>query len=157
MFHLRVTLTILVLLLSGCKTTDPLTKLQKENKLSNYDVKLLKRAEELYSCGNFFKIVAKQRFISEEIKRYNKLSDSAKAIADNLVAKADGDTNNKDIELAKSFYNKGTISAIDMVKEIGRDRTGNKFNELTISCYSNLKKEEALDTVSALSKQLKNK
>lgn len=143
-----------VLLISSCKTMDPQRQLEKEGSLASYNTAYLNRAKNLYSCGSYFRIVGMKRIKPDEVQRYEKLSGEAKQLADILISKADGNPKNKDIELSKKYYKYGAKQSIEMVKEIGRDRTGTKFNEITVSCYQAVEKEKLVSVIKTLNNRL---
>ncbi len=113
---------------------------------SNYDA----RIERLYSCGHFFNVVGKQRKKQEEKDRYNSLFISSKNLADSLIKKHQKDLGGKHKKLVKKYSKLGAKKSIDMVKEIGNDKTGKKFGEITIDCYKNHQREDLVSTVGTL-------
>lgn len=139
-----------IFLIASCKTMDPQRQLEKEGSLASYNAAYLNRAKNLYSCGSYFRIVGMKRTRPDEVQRYEKLSDEAKQLADMLISKADGNPENKDIKLSKKYYKYGAEQAIEMVKEIGRDRTGTKFNEITVSCYQAVEKEKLVGVIKTI-------
>ncbi len=151
----KITIFIFALFLAtSCKTMDPKIQLEKQGDLDRYNSVYLDRAKNLYSCGSFFRIVGKKRTKIDEVQRYEKVSIEAKQLADILVAKADGNPQIKDIELSKKYYKYGAEQSIEMVKEIGKDRTGKKFKEITVSCYQSVEKEKLVSDIKILNNRL---
>ena len=143
------TIVTVSLLISGCAKNGT-----KEVSLDGYDELKLSRAKELYACSSFFRIVGSQRKNQEEIDRYNNFTKQAKQLGNDLIKAAGKDPSSLDWRVVNSLYKNGDQQAVQMIISIGKDKSGVKFKETTISCYELVKKEEFFANVGVLNKRL---
>ncbi len=144
-----IKLVTLCAVISACASNSA-----KNVSLEGFDQSKVNRANELYACSNFFRIVGTQRKKQEEIDRYIKLTEQAKNLGNGLIAAADNDPNSLDNGVADTLYKQGGRQAIEMVKAIGKDKTGTKFKDTTLSCYKLVQKEELFENVGILNQRL---
>ena len=152
MYKKVVSLFGLVILISGCAV-----KKTEEPSLEGFDKSKLNRAIELYACSSYFNIVSTQQKKREDIIQYEKLAGQAETLGDELVAVADNDPHFLDYNVEQSLFKKGSLQAIEMIKAIGRDKTGTKYKDTTIACSKLIDKEQFIYNVKFIDKHQKNK
>lgn len=151
MLNRKLTLIISPIIISSCATINK----------PNYDIQRygennphLKRAQELYSCSEYFKISGIIRSHRKDAKDYYELYETSKDLGSKLIAYADKDIKSRDFQLEEKFTEQGVLNAIEMIKEIGKDRTNKKLDEITLNCYKNTKKEELFFPLLGVNKEL---
>ena len=116
------------------------------------DTAKIDRTKELFACSRFFNIVASQR--PQDAKKYNDLAKQSKDYAYIVMPSYTEGSNEIKSELSKKYTNYGKYKSHSWVKEIGTDKTGQRFPEITKNCYKTVQRESLFNTVDDLSDKL---
>ena len=99
---------------------------------------LIERAEKMFACQEYFRVAGNQRTIEEEKKRYKKFSKKSEKYGKKLLKKAG--IKGKINEL--NYKATGRDQNIIWIKEIGKDSSGERLNEVTLSCVKSVQSED---------------
>ncbi|MFD2232116.1 hypothetical protein [Alkalimarinus sediminis] len=144
-------LLVSVLFLTSCATN----KKSEAERWHSSDSKKIERTQSLYSCGKFYKVVAGQRKEQDEKDRYLKFSELAGKLAENLTPVDKILSNKEHSQLYRRYDFQAHLEITEWIKNIGNDKTGELFNDLTISCLKTIQREELFFATDGLNERIK--
>jgi hypothetical protein len=124
---------------------------KKSNGWLSDDIENIERTKKLFACSSFFKIIASQR--PQNKQKYNKLSSQTKSYAFNVMPAFQKGSKEVKSELTKKYTVYGNYKSRSWVKEIGKDKTAQRFPQITKDCYKVTQLESLLNTVDDLNRR----
>ena len=121
---------------------------KKSNGWLSDDIERIERTKKLFACSSFFKVVASQR--PQNKQKYNKLSSQTKGYGLNVMPAFEKGSKEVKSELTKKYTVYGNYKSRSWVKEIGKDKTNQRFPQITQDCYKTNQRESLLYTVDDL-------